>query len=226
MKDIQEIKKRTKSWWLANLANVITVTGLALTIVFLYLCLYRPDMLWLIAPLTIPIAASDYYDGKAAKRFGESLLGSILDRKRDRVFIFPSLIILAWHHRWKLEQLPAVLVYVGKFLIIIALMLEVVVLFTFFVGIILKSIEAVFYSQKKEKLNLNPNWAGKDSIYCGFAVVMIWIWSLTIQKYTDLPILLLFTPLLGYGLGRMIWRRIQSLHNYCERVFPKNNKAQ
>ena len=226
MKDIKSIKQRTKSWWKQNLANFITVVGLFLTILFIYLCLYRPEMLWLIAVLTIPIGASDYIDGKAAKKYGESLLGSILDRKRDRIFIFPSLIILAWHHRWKLEQLPLVLVYVEKTLIILTIILEIVVLLTFFVGIILKSIEIVFYNQEKEGLDLHPNKAGKDSIFCGFAVIMIWIWSLTIEKYSGLPVLYALTPLLTYGLIRMIWKRMQSLQEYWERVFPKNNKAQ
>ncbi|KPJ54844.1 hypothetical protein AMJ47_03295 [Parcubacteria bacterium DG_72] len=219
---MKDIKERTKSWWKLNLANFITVVGLFLTIVFIYLCLYHPEMLWLIAALIIPIEASDYIDGKIARRYGESLLGSILDRKRDRVFIFPSLIILAWHHRWKLEQLPTALVYAGKILIIITIILEVITLLTFFVGVVLKSIEIVFYNQKKEKLDLGPNEAGRDSIYCGFAVITVWIWSLTIEKYSGLPVIYFSTPLLAYGLGRMIWKRILSLHGYWERVFPKN----
>lgn len=78
-----------------TLPNVLSTLRLAGVPVFLWLILGRHDG-WALLVLALS-GATDYLDGKIARRFGlESALGALLDPVADRLYILTTLLGLAW----------------------------------------------------------------------------------------------------------------------------------
>lgn len=199
---------RIRNWGKQNLANSITLGRLIIAIWFLLTAVKNPELLWLIDILAGIFAVADGIDGKVAKRYGEeSLFGSILDRIADHVFIYPALIILIWHHRWKLTKLPFYMDYLTTALGILILAIAGLIFVAGFVG-------AYYHYIKRKKVDLKPNKWGRKKTGCGFIVISIWLLSLTIEKYTGFPLINFSIFLIDFGLALMIYWAWKSLEDY------------
>lgn len=87
----------TESWWRLNatLPNLITVTRMALMVVFVVL-LARHDDAWALTALAVA-GATDFLDGYLARRLGQtSELGRMLDPAADRLLTIAVVVGLAW----------------------------------------------------------------------------------------------------------------------------------
>jgi cardiolipin synthase len=102
-------------WTLPNLLSGLRLLGVP---VFLWLILTRLDG-WALLVLVLS-GASDYADGKIARRFGlTSRLGALLDPAADRLYILATLLGLAWRSIipwWLVGVLAAREVFIASFL--------------------------------------------------------------------------------------------------------------
>lgn len=107
-----------KNKYFKVLPNLLTITRLILTILFIILCLNTKMYLAIIFDFLL-ICFSDVIDGKFARYFNAvTVLGSILDVLVDSFFIFSSLSILCY----KEKVVPAwfiLLVFINLFVFII-----------------------------------------------------------------------------------------------------------
>jgi phosphatidylglycerophosphate synthase len=215
MKDIQEIKQRTKSWWRQNTANIITVAGLITSSWLLFEIIFRPKELARITVLYLLSGITDFLDGKMARWLKvESPLGSIADQFRDKVLFCPSQIILVIQY-WKMFQIS-----------IFALMAVIGILetITFAGGVI-----GIFWHIKGFKtIAINSSNWGRKKTFAGFIVgllIIIYIYPFSFSAG------IVKTPALAVaylGLVLMIYWSLKSLAEYKARVWPngQNNKAQ
>jgi len=99
-----------RGWFLRNLANTITIFGILLCAILTGVVCFYPERTDWILELLSGIFATDYLDGKTARRFGESRLGAALDRIRDKHAIFNVLIFLIRdgrvHISYKMVSVP------------------------------------------------------------------------------------------------------------------------
>jgi len=193
-----------------NLANIVTILGLLVAIWLLVIAINNPEQLWSIFLLAGFVALTDFIDGRIARKFNISTyFGSILDRIRDRVFIYPALIILTWHYHWKLTNLPFITNTFTKALIIVVLGMEALASIAGCIGII--------WYISEIKIDLNPSKWGKKKMFCGFTVVLIWFFSLTIEKYLGFPLIKFSIFVIDLGLVLMIYWAYRSLEEYFKR---------
>lgn len=212
IKKICLISDKLKKWPRQNLANFITAFGLLMTSWYLATVYYHPERLKQIFFSGLSIGLTDYFDGKIARRFGaESMLGSIIDRIRDLVFIYPSLFILVWRYRWESMSLPFsnVTIPFTKGVMFVIFGLEGFLLFIFFAGSIL--------NLRGRKIDLLPNKWGQKKMYCSFVVVLVWLLSLAVEKDLGLPLIYCSIWVIYLGFGLMLYWRVRSLENYWQR---------
>lgn len=219
---LEWIKKKIRlmpGWLKQNLANIVTSIGIVTTVWFLVTAYYAPEQIWLIDLLALITAFTDYIDGLIAKRYGSSVFGSLIDRIRDRVFVYPALSILVWHHRWRLKSLSALSAYLALGSIALIVVFEILLFIAGFIG-------AYWYYIKKKEIDLAPNKWGKKKTFCGFAVVLIWLASLTVEKYLGFPLIKFSIYLIFLGFVLMPYWMILSIDNYWERAKPLVLKSQ
>jgi cardiolipin synthase len=104
-----------------TLPNVLSVLRLVGVPIFLWAILAEHDVLALVTLMLS--GASDYLDGKIARRFGmESRLGQLLDPFADRLYIATTLFGLAWR-----EVIPwwLVAVLVGREVLLALVLLRI-----------------------------------------------------------------------------------------------------
>ena len=86
-----EADPANRIWTIPNLLSALRLLGVP---VFLYLVLVTHQDGWAIL-LLIAAGASDYFDGKIARRYGQfSRLGQLLDPAADRLYILATLLAL------------------------------------------------------------------------------------------------------------------------------------
>ena len=195
-----------------NLANVITIIGLVAAIWLLVMAINNPEQLLSIFLLAGIVSISDFIDGRLARKFNASTeFGSILDRIRDRMFVYPSLIILTWHHRWKLTDLPfqTITGTLTKAAIIGILIMEILLFIACCIGII--------WYLGGTKISLSPNKWGSKKTFSGFLVVLIWLFSLMVEKYFGFSLIKISIFVIDLGLILMIYWGYKSLLEYCKR---------
>lgn len=195
-----------------NLANIITLIGLGLAIWLLVIAVNNPEQLWLIFLLAWFVALTDFVDGRIAKNLDiKSDFGSLLDGLRDRVFIYPVLIIFTWHHRWKLTNLLPLVNTLTIALVIGTLLMELLLFIACCIGVI--------WYLGGTKIDLAPNNWGRKKTFSGFTVVLIWLLSLTVEKYWDFPLIMIKFSIyvIDFGLVLMIYWAYKSLEEYSQR---------
>ena len=193
-----------------NLANIITLIGLGLAIWLLVIAINNPEQLWLIFLLGGIVAFTDLIDGRLAKHLDiKSDFGSFLDRLRDRVFIYPALIIFTWHHRWKLTDLPPAVNTLTIALVVGTLLMEVLLFIACCIGVI--------WYLEGTKIDLAPNNWGRKKTFSGFTVVLIWLLSLTATKYWEFPMIKFSIYVINLGLVLMLYWAYKSLEEYSQR---------
>ncbi len=202
---------RLKKWLFQNIANVITVLGLILSVWLLVVGITFPENLWLITLLASLIGLSDFLDGKIARRLKiNSSFGSIIDRLRDKIFICPTLIILLWYYRAEtFKSLFAVTFTAG--LVIVIVFLECLLLFAWPFTII-------------KKLDIAPNQYGRIKTFLQFMAIMIWLISLIVGKYSGFSVIKFSIYLINIVLIAVVYFAVKSLDGYYQKYKTSNTQ--
>jgi phosphatidylglycerophosphate synthase len=201
---IQEIKQRTKSWWKRNLANVATVIGILSSLYFIWTALTEPENLLKISISAIIAGITDFIDGHIAREFKiESVFGSYIDRLRDRLLIYPGMVILGVQY-WEKITFPGIA-------IVLLFFLACLEFFIVRIGII-----GLRWHLKGKDLNLKVSEYGKKKVFAGFMIVFIFIASLNFESlgtsFLRYSIWLIYT-----GLGLMVYWAYVSWREYQDR---------
>lgn len=198
-----------------NLANIITFIGFVDAFALLVIAIYNnPELLWLIDFLFVMGCLTDLIDGPIARKLKiETLIGSLLDRLRDRALIYPTLAVLIWHHRWNFTNLVLTAQVLTIVFVVIIIGLEILLLIACSVGVI--------WFLGGAKIDLQPNKWGRKKAFSSFIVVLIWLFSLTIEKYQGFPMIKYSIFVIDLGLILMIYWAYKSLEEYCKRGSAK-----
>ncbi len=206
------MNKKVKEWIFKNLANAVTIFGLIGTFWLLVIAINNPEQLWLILILAGLVSLTDLIDGLIARRLKiKSNFGSALDRLRDKVFICPLLIILAWYYPESLITASIVVGTLTKALTAVIVLLESLLLTIWFIGII-------------KKLDVSSNQYGRIKMFSEFLVVILWLISLTVKKYFDFSLIYFSIYLIDLIMVVTIYLAIRSLEGYYQKYNNKNNK--
>lgn len=199
------MNKKVKEWIFQNLANTVTVFGLIGTFWLLVIVIGNPEQLWLILILAGLISLTDLIDGLIARRLKiKSNFGSALDRLRDKIFICPLLIILAWHYPESLSTASIVVETLTKALIVVIVLLESLLLTTWLIDII-------------KKLDVGSNQYGRIKMFYEFLVVILWLISLTVKKYLDFSLINFSIYLIDLIMISIIYLAIRSLEGHYQK---------
>jgi len=199
---------RLKELFLQNLANMITLLGASAAVWLLFLAILHPEQILLMLFLAGFIGLTDLLDGIAAKRLKiKSRIGGAMDRLRDKLFICPTLVILTWHY-W-IPARDSVLVPVfTEVLVILIVTIEVVLTFICFAGIF-------------KKLDVSSNEYGRKKMFCQFVVIIVWLLSFALEKYSELPIIKFSIYFIDFSLAVTVYFALKSLAGYFQR-YTKN----
>ena len=201
---MRSIKEKTKSWWKQNLANIVSIFGLIVSLLFLIIIILYPKNILAMTICGFIASLTDFIDGPIARKLKcESIFGSYIDRIRDRIFIYPAIIILGWQYKSKVI-FPELLLCLMASLIIF----EVLLFRIGYYGLL-------WYAEGKD-IDLRPNEYGRKKIFTGFTVVLIWIVSLGFESM-DVPLLGYSIWVIYLGLILMIYWAYVSWKEYMER---------
>ena len=208
---IQEIKQKTKSWWIENLANIITGLGIVSSFLFLIAAISEPKNILKITIFAFVAGITDFIDGPVARKLGtESILGSYMDRVRDRILIYPGVIILGFQHKDEIIL----------FEILVALVIS---LFVFEALIFRIGTVALWWHIKGRDMDLAVNKWGKKKIFTGFLVIFIFIGSLALNSLS-IQALKYSIWIIYLGLGLMVHWSIVSWKEYQYRERKERSK--
>lgn len=199
------------NWLERNSANILTFLGFTDAIAFLTITICYPELLWLQIFLYLAGGLTDFADGYLARKLKiESLIGSLLDRLRDTVLIYPTLAILVWRHRWNFVDLAIIAKILTIAFVVIIIGLQIFLLGTAAIGII--------WFLGGKKIDLSPNKWGKRKIFCGFVIGLIWLVSLAVEKYQGFLLIRFTIWIIIFGMAvLMIPWSYKSLTKYWER---------
>jgi len=178
----------------------------------LVIAISSPGQLWLILILAGLVGLTDLIDGLVARHLKiKSKFGSALDRLRDKIFICPLLIILAWCYSDSLNTASIIIGTLTKALVVVIVLLESLLLTAWLIGII-------------KKLDVSSNQYGKIKMFCEFFVVIFWLISLTVKKYLDFSLIHFSIYLIDLIMVITIYLAIRSLEGYYQKYNNKNTK--
>ena len=207
---IERVKERTKNWWRQNLANLITVIGLIFSFLFLHAVLFNHRSILKIMIYASIAGITDFIDGLVARALkSETIFGSYMDRIRDRIFVYPGIIILGYQHKN--------IIFHSEFLFCILVSLIILELMIFRIGVIGLWWHIKGKTIGGKDIDLNPSKYGKRKMFTGFIVVFIFIASLGI-KHLWIPCFLDYSIFIIYvGLCLMVYWAYVSLGEYMKR---------
>jgi len=201
--------KELREWFFQNLANIVTIFGFLAAIWLLVIAINNPEELWLIMLLAGVVGLSDLVDGMIARKLKiTSNFGGALDRLRDKVFVVPLLIVLTWHHAWKLTNLPSVLITLTTALVISLITTEIFLFIAWWTGLF-------------KKLILSANKWGKRKMFCEFLLIAFWLISLSIEKYSCFSIIRFSIYLIDLTLMVTVFLAVKSLEGYYQSYYKK-----
>lgn len=185
-----------------NLANAITCLRLILSAWLIILAIYG-NQLFLMFVLALLCIVSDYLDGKVARLFGiESRAGSILDRLADKVFIVPTIVILALRY-WPNNISLALQILTGS-LVAVVVLLETLLLISGVFGVV-------------KGLEISANRWGKRKMAFSCTAVFLWFCSLVVEKYFRIKVFYASVILIDLILLAVVFLTIKSIEGYFER---------
>jgi len=223
MVDIKEKKEKTKNWWKKNLANLVTVAGVISAFLFLETVILEPKSVKKQIIYALITAITDFIDGKIAKDTNTTtVFGSYIDRIRDRIFVYPGIIILGWQHKEKIVFQE----------LLVCLMASL-----FFFEVLIFRIGAVgyYWYRRGKNIDLQSSYFGKKKMFTGFSVILIWLFSLHLENQ-GIALLKYSIWLIYFGLLLMIYWSYVSWKEYAQREIelrkadsenknPSKNKA-
>lgn len=199
---------KTKNWLFQNSANFITIFGLITSFWFLVVAITAPNTLWLLLLLAALTGLTDFFDGKIARYLNiKTTFGSALDRIRDKLFICPALIILAWQY-WSDSKMTITVKTFTETVVGLLVLLEILLTYMCFYGVV-------------KKLNVAANEYGKRKMFCQFLVVMFWLISLNIEKYWNISILDFSIYFIDFVILVALYFGLKSLEGYYKRYSEK-----
>lgn len=200
---MEGIKERRKNWWKQNLANFISFIRIVTSFLFLFELLYGKNILRIIIYGSIA-GFTDIIDGPIARWLKiETVFGSYLDRIADKIFIYPTLVILSWQYRNKIISPQLLFALIGS-----------LAFFEFLISRV--GIIGLLWHAKGLKINLQPNKAGKKKTSTGFIVIFVWIVSLGLESM-GLPALKYSIYFIYLGLALMVYWAHISWKEYTTR---------
>jgi len=216
MKD-RKIKQRTKNWWRQNLANIVTVSGVIFAFLFLRAAALEFENIPKQIIYALLTAATDLADGRIArsKKGAITIFGSYIDRIRDRIFIFPGIIILAWQHQ---EKIVFPELFIGLMLTLV--FFEFLIFRIGFIG--------YWWHRRGKEIDLQSSKFGQKKMFAGFAIVLIWLFSLFFE-YRGIISMEYSAWLIYFGLALMNFWSYISWQEYANREIEArktNKKAQ
>ena len=225
MISMKERTEKTKKWFKQNFANLVTVTGVIFAFLFLRTAVMESSNITKQIIYALLTAITDFIDGKIARDTNTvSNFGSYIDRIRDRIFVYPSIVILGWQHKEKIvfpELLVCLMVSLAFF--------EILILRIGYIG--------YKWHRKGKDINLQPNDFGKKKIFAGFSTILIWLVSLWLEC-KEIAFLKYSMWIIYLGLLLMTYWSYVSWKEYAIReinyrkadaegkVLSKNNKTQ
>lgn len=193
-------KKRFKNWLLNNTANFVTVAGLtsAVWTIVILTSNGKPNFN-LVIGLAIFTAITDWFDGFISRQWKiESVLGSSLDKIRDKIFVTFLTAILAFGY------LPlntnGLIKGFTRTVVIMVILAEI----TAFIGLLIGL---------GKKIDTSANQYGKWKMGFETTAVLLWLIALAIWPQNIILILTIDAILLlSFGLS------LKSLEEYWSRL--------
>jgi len=199
-----------KSWFMKNLANIVTAFGFFLTLWLIVVIVYDPNRLWLAFLLFLTAGITDFIDGKIARKLNiVSDVGKLLDRTRDKILVCSIFPLLFWYH-WPQTENFFLATTITLALIICITLIEV---FLFVAGAI----------GTVKGWDIASNKFGKIKMFSEFIVITFWFLSLSIDKYTKIETFQYLIYLIDLILAIILYFSIKSLGGYCQRYNIKDN---
>lgn len=216
---MKDIKERFNNWWTQNKANLVTVIGVISAFLFLRTAILEFQSIRKQIIYASIAAITDFIDGRIARKNNSiSVFGSYIDRIRDRIFVYPGIIILSWQHKEK--------IIFPEMLVCLILSLAFFEALIFRVGAI-----GYWWYLRGKDINLQPNDFGKKKMFAGFTVVLIWLFSLYLEcqgiaslKYS-MWIIYLGLTLMTYW-SYVSWQEYTKREREARKKFEENKKAQ
>lgn len=196
-----KIRYRLYDWLILNVANFITVAGLT-SVVWTIVILTsngKPNFN-LVIGLAIFTALTDWFDGFISRKWKiESVLGSSLDKIRDKIFVTFLIAILAF--KYLPPDASKLVSGFTRTVVIIVILAEI----TSFVGLLIGL---------AKKIDTQANIYGKWKM--GFETTGVLLWLITLTYFpqnTDLILLIDIVLLFAFGLA------LKSLEGYWSRLY-------
>ncbi len=192
-----------KNWIWKNLANIVTGFGFFLVLWLIIVLVCAPERLFLAFLLFLIAGATDYLDGKIARRFNIiSDVGKLLDRIRDKMLVCSIFPLLLWYHWPKENFFFATTITLA--LIIGIMMIELFLFIAGFVGTI-------------KGWDVGASRSGKVKMFAEFIVITFWFSFLAVDKYLQLDLFQYLVYVLDAMLAVVLYLSIKSLGGYCQR---------
>lgn len=204
---MRNIKERTRSWWKQNTPNLITTVGIIISLLFIRSILIEPAKILKITFYAFLTGLTDFIDGPAARILkSESVIGTHLDKLRDKIFVCPGIILLGWQYK---EE-----VFIPELLVVLLISLAI-----FEIPILWIGIKGFLCYSKGRELNiddLKPNEFGRRKIFAEFSVIFVWLIYLNLPVRNQL-IKYFFWGLIYFGLSLSIYWAWVSWKEYAEK---------
>ena len=200
---MKEIEKK-RGLLFQNLANAITGLGIFLSFWLLMVAIMAKEQVWLVFLLVLMIGLTDFIDGRIARHMKiESHLGKVMDRLRDKLFICPTLFILAWYY-WPLYLKNVFVNTITAALVLSIVLIEVLLFVAGFIGVF-------------KKWDVSSNEFGKIKMFGEFITVVFWLLCLNIEKYLEIPVMKFCVYLINAALAVILYFSVKSLAGYYQR---------
>jgi len=203
-----EIIKRTL---FKNIANMITIIGIILSIWLAIIIFENPKQLWLIFVFSTIIGLTDFFDGKTARYFSiKSVFGGSLDRLRDKIFICLILIVLAFCYNTENYSQSLSLAIATQVLVLLVTLMELLQLILMLTSLI-------------KKINIFANQYGRIKMFIQFFVLIIWMIPLSLDRYYGMHLMQFCIYLVDGLIIVIIYYLTRSIRCYCLRYNEAKN---
>jgi len=198
------MKEQLRNWFFVNLANAITTARFIFSAWLIVLAIFSEE-LFLMFVLVILCGITDAFDGWTARRFKiTSQIGGVLDRMADKIFICPTIVILASRF-WPLADIYSTLIRIlTTGLVGVVILLEVFLITAGVFGLI-------------RGVDTSSNRWGKKKMMFQVAAIFVWFLSLVIEYHIEIKIFFISIYVINIILIIAIGLAVKSIGGYWER---------